>query len=236
MPKNKVSDPITDQEIAFARLVLSGAMTDRHAAEAVGLNPDSAAYTKSKPRVRAYMLEHRAAVQQQLVQQEAEGLRRLNLDREQVLARLWEIANLSPEMTRGSITGQVKALSMIVAMQNFIPDRRAVSSEKKSAPAPVTQEIYAAAWRPRQQATANRPAAKPRPCQQEDQEEDSPARPPPVPPVPACRGACRGSPSSLARRQRRLRTLAPASPPSPTDLPPRKHRHLMSPCSLLFQT
>ena len=56
MPKNKVSDPITDQEIAFARLVLSGAMTDRHAAEAVGLNPDSAAYTKSKPSVRAYML------------------------------------------------------------------------------------------------------------------------------------------------------------------------------------
>jgi hypothetical protein len=142
MPKNKVSDPITDQEIAFARLVLSGAMTDRHAAEAVGLNPDSAAYTKSKPRVRAYMLEHRAAVQQQLVQQEADlsrravdGLHRLNLDREQVLARLWEIANLGPEMTRSSVTGQVKALSMIIAMQNFIPDRHAVSSEKKSAPA-----------------------------------------------------------------------------------------------------
>ena len=70
MPKNKVIDPITDQEIAFARLILSGAMTDRHAAEAVGLNPDSAAYTKSKPRVRAYMLEHRAAVEQQLVQKE----------------------------------------------------------------------------------------------------------------------------------------------------------------------
>ena len=73
MPKNKVNDPITDQEMAFARLVLSGTMTDRHAAEAVGLNPDSAAYTKAKPHVRAYMLEHRAAVQQQLVQQEAEG-------------------------------------------------------------------------------------------------------------------------------------------------------------------
>ena len=86
------------------------------------------------------MLEHRAAVQQQLVQQEAEGLRRLNLDREQVLARLWEIANLSPEMTRNSITGQVKALSMIVAMENFIPDRRAVSAEKKSAPAPAQEE------------------------------------------------------------------------------------------------
>ena len=69
MPKNKVVDPITDQEMSFARLVLSGAMTDRQAAEAVGLNPDSAAYIKSKPRVRAYMLEHRAAVEQQIVRQ-----------------------------------------------------------------------------------------------------------------------------------------------------------------------
>ena len=133
MPKNKVSDPITDQEIAFALLVLSGAMTDRQAAEAAGLNPDSAAYTKAKPHVRDYMLQHRAAVEQQLVQQEAEGLRRLSLDRERVLARLWEIADLSPEMTRNSVTGQVKALTIIVAMQNLIPDRRAIAAEKKSA-------------------------------------------------------------------------------------------------------
>jgi hypothetical protein len=33
MPKNTVTDPITDQEIAFAHLVLSGTMTDRRAAE-----------------------------------------------------------------------------------------------------------------------------------------------------------------------------------------------------------
>jgi hypothetical protein len=59
MPKNNVADLTTDQEIAFARLVLSGTMTDRCAAEAVGLNPDTAAYTKAKPRVRDYMLEHR---------------------------------------------------------------------------------------------------------------------------------------------------------------------------------
>jgi hypothetical protein len=171
MPKNKVSDPITDQEIAFARLVLSGAMTDRHAAEAVGLNPDSAAYTKSKLRVRAYMIEHRAAVQKQLVQQEADGLRRLSLDREQVLNRLWEIANLSPDMTRGSITGQVKALAMIVAMENFIPDRRAISSEKKSAPA-LAPQIYASAWRREQQATTIDPQPGPAPAKQE--QEDSP--------------------------------------------------------------
>ena len=134
MPKNKVNDPITDQELAFARLVLSGGMTDRQAAEAAGLHPDSAAYTKSKPRVRAYMLEHRATVQQQLVQQDVDEQHRRSLDREQVLNRLWEIANLSPDKTRGSITGQVKALEMIAAMENFIPNRRAVSSDKKSVP------------------------------------------------------------------------------------------------------
>ena len=111
MPKNKMNDPITDQEMTFARLILSGTMTDRRAAEAAGINPDSAAYVKARPHVRAYMLEHRAAVQQQLIQQEAESQHRLKLHRDQVLARLWEIANLSPEMTRGSITGQVKALS-----------------------------------------------------------------------------------------------------------------------------
>jgi hypothetical protein len=146
MPKNNVSDPITDQEIAFARLVLAGTMTDRRAAEVVGLHPDSAAYTKSRPRVRAYMLEHRAAVQQQLVEQDTEGQRRFNLSRDQVLARLWEIAHLTAEMTRGSITGQVKALSMIIAIEGLIPDRRAASAQNKSAPPPVTAQIYNAAW------------------------------------------------------------------------------------------
>jgi hypothetical protein len=184
MPKNKVSDPITDQEIAFAHLVLSGVMTDRQAAEAVCLNPDSAAYTKAKPRVRDYMLEHHA-VQQQHVQQEADlsrlsrraeeravdGQHQRNLDREQVLDRLWEIANLSPEMTRHSVTGQVKALSVIVAMENFIPDRRAIPSEKKPAPAPAAQ-IYRSAWLRKQEAatpaTTNDPQPNPVPDQAEE--------------------------------------------------------------------
>ncbi len=155
MPKNKVTDPITDQEMAFARLVLSGTMTDQQAAEAVGLNPNTAAYTKSKPSVRACMLEHRARMQQQLVAQETEGLRRQNLSREQVLARLWEIANLSPEMTRNSITSQVRALAMIIAIEGLIPgkvtDRRAGTPEKKPVP-PAEALIDASAWLDTQQA------------------------------------------------------------------------------------
>ncbi len=123
MPKNPVTDPITDQEIAFAHLVLSGTMNDQRAAEAVGLNASTAAYTKSKPRVRDYMIEHRAAVEEKLINQEAEGLRNLNIGRDQVLARLWYLANLDHEATRGSMAGQIKALSLIIAIACLIPNR-----------------------------------------------------------------------------------------------------------------
>jgi hypothetical protein len=153
MSENNVSNPITDQEIAFAHLVFSGTMTDRRAAKAVGLPPDSAYNIKSKPRVRAYMLEHRAAAQQQRVEQDTdlsrravEGQPQLNVSRDQVLTRLWEIANLGPDMTRGSITGQVKAISMIIAIEGLIPDRRAAAAQNKPAPPPVTAQIYQAEW------------------------------------------------------------------------------------------
>ena len=147
MPKNTVNDPITDQEMAFAHLILSGTMNDRRAAEAVGLNPDTAAYTKAKPRVRAYMIEHRAAVRERLVDQEAEGLRKLNLGRDQILTRLWELALLSHEATRGIIAGQIKALSMIVAIEGLIPsgtmnDRRLSPSGTQPAAPPVQAETY----------------------------------------------------------------------------------------------
>jgi hypothetical protein len=49
-------------------------------------------------------------------------------------------------MTRGSITGQVKALSMIIAIEGLIPDRRAASAQNKPAPPPVTADIYEAEW------------------------------------------------------------------------------------------
>ena len=56
------------------------------------------------------MSEHRAAVTEKLADQEAQGLRKLNLGRDQILNRLWELATLSHEVTRGAITGQIKAL------------------------------------------------------------------------------------------------------------------------------
>jgi len=193
MPKNQVSDLITDQEITFAHLVLSGTMTDRQAAEAAGLNPDTAAYTKAKPRVRAYMLEHRAAMHDRLLQQESEEQRRLKLGRERVLARLWEIADLDPDMTRNSMSAQMKALTMIVAIEGLIPnrndDRRAGSAQNKSAPPPVHPQIDTAAWLREQQGNATGPQPGPGPARDED-----------VLGVPH---------PSPARRQTRLRLMPP---------------------------
>ena len=97
--------------------------------------PRTAAYTKAKPRVRAYMNELRAAMKEKLVDHEAdlsrlaadravERQRKLDLVRGQVLDRLWELAALSQEATKGSIAGQIKALAMIAAIEGLIPDRR----------------------------------------------------------------------------------------------------------------
>jgi len=152
MTKNEDNNLITDQEIAFVHLIVSGNMTDQRAAAAVGLDPNTAAYIKSKPCVRAYLLEHRARMQQQLVEQETEDLPRFHLGREQVLDRLWELAVLGPEVTRGSITGQVKAMSMIVAIEGLIPDRRAGAAEKNPAAPPTKPQFYVSAWRRKQQA------------------------------------------------------------------------------------
>ena len=146
MPKKHVTDPITDQEITFARLVLSGTMTDRCAAGAAGLNPDTAAYTKAKPRVRAYMHEHSAAVREQLVDHDVDQQRRQNETRDRVLARLWAIADLDSEKTSGSMSSQVKALSLIAAIEDLIPNRRPVSAQSKPDTPPATADIYASAW------------------------------------------------------------------------------------------
>jgi hypothetical protein len=150
MPKNTVTDPITDREIAFAHLILSGTMTDRRAAEAVGLNPETAAYTKAKPRVRDYMIEHRAAVKEKLVDQEAAGLRKLSIGRDQILNRLWELATLSHEATRGSITGQMKALAMIAAIEGLIPSgknaRRLSPSATEPTASPLEPQIDISQW------------------------------------------------------------------------------------------
>jgi hypothetical protein len=172
MPKNPVIDLITDQEIAFAHLLLSGTMNDRSAAEAAGLNPDTAAYTRAKPCVRAYMAEHRAGVNRKLVDQQAEESSQYSIGRERILIRLWELASVSPEVTRGSMTGQMKALSMIVAIEGLIPDRRLARGAARPASAPAQPFIHTG--KPHRDQTSDSEGGQPN---DEDQQQRAPVPP-----------------------------------------------------------
>jgi hypothetical protein len=71
-------------------------------------------------------------------------------------------------MTRNSITSQVKAISMIVAIEGLIPDRRAGSSENKSAPPLPQADIYRAEWLREQQAKTIDPQPDPALAQEGD--------------------------------------------------------------------
>jgi hypothetical protein len=174
-------------------------MTDRRAAEAVGLSPGTAAYTKGKPRSREYMLKHRAAMHEQLVQQETEEQRRLILGRERVLARLWEIADLDAEMTRNSMSAQMKALAMIVAIEGLILDRRAGSSQSKSAPPPVHPQIDVAAWLREQEGKTTSPQLSPGLVPDEDGLGVPDPQPGAAADAPADPGPGFGSSQSIAR-------------------------------------
>jgi len=227
MPKNqacpgvpRVNDLITDQEIAFARLILAGTMNDRAAAQAVGLNPDTAAYTKAKPRVRDYMVQRRAAVQQQLVDQEtnqaqraAEELRRKAQWRQKVLDRLWEIAALPAEVTRGSITGQVKAISMIVAIEGLVPDRRAGYRDNQSAPPPSQPQINEAELRRRQREQTIDPQPNP------VDEETNLAEPAPGSTEDAPHPIVEPGDSTVANRPSSSAATSPAPPAPDTRVP-----------------
>lgn len=105
---------------------------------------------------------------------EQEDLPQPNPVRGQVLNRLWEIAYLGPEITRGSISGQVKALSLIIAIEGLIPDRRAASARNKPAPPPVTADIYEAEWLRNQRSGKT---GDPEPAAPPAQEEGAPSEP-----------------------------------------------------------
>jgi len=58
-------------------------------------------------------------------------------DRNQILNRYWELANLDVEETKGNITGQLKALDSLL-------EQLAIS--EKPAKSQNVQEIYRSAW------------------------------------------------------------------------------------------
>ena len=63
----------------------------------------------------------------------------LKIDRDQILAKYWELANLTPAETKGSISGQLHALDSLCEELRLTPN-------KDSAKPRSTHEIYRSAW------------------------------------------------------------------------------------------
>src|SRR5580658_8857377 len=59
----------------------------------------------------------------------------LKIDRDQILAKYWELANLTPETTKGNITGQLHALDTLCEELRLTPN-------KDSTKPPPKPEIY----------------------------------------------------------------------------------------------
>jgi hypothetical protein len=145
MPKGKVDDPITDQEIAFAHLILAGKLTDREAAEAVGISPGQANYVKVKPRVKEYMTSHRASVRAGLVQHEVDALAKFNISREQILAKWWEFASIDPAKTGYNTSSQSKALDYLWNALGYADSNPKKPGEGEGE-GDSKPNIYVAAW------------------------------------------------------------------------------------------
>jgi hypothetical protein len=64
----------------------------------------------------------------------------LDLDRNRILIRYWELANLDAEATKGSIVGQLKALDSLCEELSRTP---AVKAKGPAQP----QEFYRSEWR-----------------------------------------------------------------------------------------
>jgi len=110
-----------------------------------------------------------------ITDQDTQEQLRFSVGRDKVLARLWDIANMDPERTRNSMSAQVKAISMIVAIEGLIPDRktnRAVSAQNQSAPPPTQPPFYVSACaRTPHPAESVHPQPPPAPQPEEAQQE-----------------------------------------------------------------
>jgi hypothetical protein len=63
------------------------------------------------------------------------------VSREQILGKYWELANLDPDTTKGTIAGQLKALDSLC--QELALEQAA---DDPNEPAQLSQQIYRSAW------------------------------------------------------------------------------------------
>lgn len=115
----KKEPPITDTEIRFCYLVLKGngdpnaSQLERieFAGVSVGFTKPVAVKVYHRKPVQAWIEKYRAESLRQLVLSDIRVMRRAGFTRDDILTLLHDLATVPPEKTRGSISGQVAAVS-----------------------------------------------------------------------------------------------------------------------------
>jgi len=102
---------LTEQEKTFIHL--SMATGEEKAAATLGLQPDAVAKLKKSKPVQDYLKQYRHHFLREMARYELNRITRLPVSREDVVGRLLALALTPPEETKGTIDGQVEALSTI---------------------------------------------------------------------------------------------------------------------------
>ncbi len=122
-PIKKAKQPITELEMTFCHLCMSGdggkGMSQEKAAEKLGLPAKDGRVIAQRLQVKAYFEEYRRTFMMEMARQEATQVHKFDVTRANAVALLWKLANTAPERTRGSINGQVDAVDKIGEMLGF---------------------------------------------------------------------------------------------------------------------
>jgi hypothetical protein len=113
MTLKKRDSIITEAEIAFAELLMKGEDCDESCAEQAGFKRGMGRQVKRRPCVQKYMQERRDRLLAEIERGEIDSLKKFEIGREAIIARLWAIGNMGPEKTNGSVLGQVQALNSL---------------------------------------------------------------------------------------------------------------------------
>jgi hypothetical protein len=88
----------------------------------------------SKPRLETATADSKGVSKRRTVRRDVFG-------RRQILRKYWDLANLDPEVTKGSITGQLKALDSL--REELVLSRPPAAEKDKTG---ASQDIYQSAW------------------------------------------------------------------------------------------
>ena len=101
---------ITEQEKQIVHLCIARENGRNAVCSIMGMTPDQVDAVLNRMPVRRYLEKYQAQFIRLLATREVSKLLRIGVTRDTIALRLFELGQMDPDLTKGSIDGQVKAL------------------------------------------------------------------------------------------------------------------------------